>query len=135
VEPAGAHVIAVDQHGRPALLRNQLGDGQAILCTYPIEHMAAVTAAVNPDATVDLYRALAAVAGVAPDISVDSPDVIVGELNHADGRQFVWLINMADHETSVAPKSPAGVMPIGGGDPVHTVALPPFGVEVLQRSR
>lgn len=135
VEPAGAHVIAVDQHGRPALLRNSLGAGQAILCTYPIEHMAAVSAAVNPDATADLYRALAVVAGVAPDVYVASPDVIVGELNHDDGRRFVWLINMTDHETSVAPTSPAGLMPIDGGEPVHTVTLPAFGVEVLQRSR
>ena len=96
VEVDGAEVIAVDQHGRPALLRHRLGEGQAILCTYPIEHMAAVSAAVNPDCTAVLYAALAADSGVLPELRVDSTDVIVGEMDGADGTRYVWLINMAD---------------------------------------
>src|SRR5262249_1559857 len=47
VVPAGAEVIATDAHGRPAILRRRLGDaggaGDIILCTYPLEHMAART--------------------------------------------------------------------------------------------
>ena len=45
VEAVGAEVVAVDAHGRPALLRHTVGSGCAVLCTYPIEHMAARTPA------------------------------------------------------------------------------------------
>ena len=48
VEPAGAEVVAVDGEGRPALLRHRVGAGQTILCTYPLEHMAARTPASIP---------------------------------------------------------------------------------------
>ena len=58
VVPTTAEVIATDGHGRPALLRRQVGRGSLILCTYPVEYMSAVTARVNPDATVTLYNAL-----------------------------------------------------------------------------
>ena len=59
VSPATAEVIATDAHGRPALLRRQAGRGSLILCTYPLEYMAAAAPRVNPDATVALYGALA----------------------------------------------------------------------------
>ena len=35
VDPVGAQVIAVDGHGRPALLRHALGAGSTVFCTYP----------------------------------------------------------------------------------------------------
>ena len=41
VTPTTAEVIATDAHGRPALLRRQAGRGSLILCTYPLEYMAA----------------------------------------------------------------------------------------------
>lgn len=134
VAPVDAEVVAVDAHGRPALLRHRIGDGQAILCTYPIEHMAAVTGAVNPDDTARLYAALAADAGVVPEVTIPSPDVVVGEMHHADGRRFVWFINMTDADVTAAPTVADGValVPLGGGETVSTVTLPPFGVEVLQ---
>ena len=64
VEPAGATVLALDGHGRPALLRRPVGDGAMVLCTYPIEHMAARAPRVNPESTWRLYSALATSAGV-----------------------------------------------------------------------
>jgi endo-1,4-beta-mannosidase len=136
IEPNGAEVIATDAHGRPALLRHRIGDGQAILCTYPLEHMAAVSPAVNPNDLARLYAALAADAGVAPDVRVDDSQVIVGQLDHEDGRRFVWLINMADQDTEAFPTVPSGeaLVPLGGGTPVTSVTLPPFGVEVLERA-
>lgn len=136
VEPDGAQVIATDAHGRPALLRHRIGDGQAILCTYPLEHMAAVTPAVNPNDVARLYAALAADAGVAPEVRVDDPDVIVGQLDHEDGRRFVWLINMTDRATEAFPAVPTRevLVPLGGGDAVTAVTLPPYGVEVLERA-
>ena len=130
-ERTDAEVIAVDQHGRPALLRHHVGEGQTILCTYPLEHMAAVSAAVNPDSTAVLYAALAAEADVVPDLRVDSPEVIVGEMEHADGARFVWLINMTDVETMATPRG-AELVTLDG-DSVRQVTLPPFGVEVLRR--
>ncbi|HXQ86487.1 MAG TPA: hypothetical protein VN746_07415, partial [Gaiella sp.] len=51
VETAGAEVVAVDRHGRPALLRHAVGAGRTVLCTYPLEHMAARTPRVNPEDT------------------------------------------------------------------------------------
>ena len=41
VEPVDAKVVAVDRHGRPALLKHSIGGGSTVLSTYPIEHMAA----------------------------------------------------------------------------------------------
>ena len=64
LSPTTAEVIATDARGRPALLRRQAGRGSLILCTYPLEYMAALTPRVNPDATVTLYGALATHAGV-----------------------------------------------------------------------
>ncbi|MBO0821968.1 MAG: beta-mannosidase, partial [Nocardiopsaceae bacterium] len=71
VEPAGARVVAVDDQDRPALLVNEMGlvhetgpdnergAGRMVLCTYPVEHMAARTPRVNPEPTWALYDALA----------------------------------------------------------------------------
>ena len=132
VEPDGAEVIAVDQLGRPALLRNSLGEGQAILCTYPLEHMAAVSAAINPDSTALLYAALAAEADVLPDLRLDGTEVILGEMEHADGARYVWLINMTDREAVATPRG-ASLVTLDG-DSVGQVTLPPFGVEVLRRA-
>ncbi len=44
LKPASAEVLAVDSHGRPALLRRRTGAGSVILCTYPLEHLAAAAA-------------------------------------------------------------------------------------------
>ena len=133
VEATTAEFIAVDQHGRPALLRNRIGEGQAILCTYPLEHMAAVSAAVNPDDTARLYAALARDAGLEPEVVVDSTAVIVGELAHSDGTRYVWVINMADAPQTVTPVLPGGSLETLDGNAVTEVTLAPFGVEVLRR--
>ena len=81
----GAEVIATDAHGRPALLLRRVGDGDIILCTYPIEDMAAVTPRVNPDATVTLYDALADHAGVRRPVTVEDPRVTCDMLVRDDG--------------------------------------------------
>ena len=64
LEPAGAQVIAVDAHDRPALLAHDVGRGRAVLCAYPVEYMAARSPRVNPEPTWALYDALADEAGV-----------------------------------------------------------------------
>jgi hypothetical protein len=135
VEPNGATVIAEDRHGRPALLEHRVGAGRWILCTYPLEHMAAQTMAVNPEPTWRIYSALADLAGVTPEVSVADPRVVVGELVHEDGRRFVWFINMVDTSLRCEPRLRSGVLqgldgarePIGNG-----LEFPPFGVHVLE---
>ncbi len=57
LEPAGARTLAVDSSGRPALLERRVGRGAMVLCTYPIEHMAAGTPHANPEDTWRLYGA------------------------------------------------------------------------------
>ncbi len=64
VKPTSAEVLAVDSRGRPALLRRRTGAGSVILCTYPLEHLAAAAAVARPEAITALYDALAAAAGV-----------------------------------------------------------------------
>lgn len=142
VEPNGATVIAEDAHGRPALLEHAVGAGRWVLCTYPLEHMAAQTPAVNPEPTWRLYAALAELAGVAPEVSVADPRVTVGELAHEDGRRFVWFINLVDGEVRCQPRLPgAQLLPLFGsepgaeGEPASAdggFMLPPFGVRVWE---
>ena len=135
VEAAGADVIARDARGRPALLEHRTGKGRLVLCTYPLEHMAAQTMGVNPEPTWRLYAALAEVAGVAPAVSVNDPRVIVGELEHADGRRFVWFISESDQRVSCTPRLSSGTLrELEGGAVKLPIELEPFGVRVVERA-
>ena len=123
VEPTTAEVVAVDGHGRPALLRRRHGDGWIVLCTYPLEHMAAVTPRVNPEPTHRLYDALAELAGVRRPVTVDDPRISADVLVRADGTRFAVLVSQADVELKVTPQV----------TPAHEeVALEPYGVLVLE---
>jgi endo-1,4-beta-mannosidase len=137
VIPAGAEVIAVDAHERPALLLRQVGDGDMILCTYPIEHMAAVSPRVNPDATVALYDALADHAGVRRLVTVDDPRVACAMLVRDDGARFAVLASHAAERLDLKPAldEPGSLTPLGGlgagDDAGDTVTIEPFGVAIL----
>jgi endo-1,4-beta-mannosidase len=134
VEPAQAVVIARDARGRPALLEHRVGSGRLVLCTYPLEHMAAQTMGVNPEPTWRLYAALAEVAGVTPEVRVNDPRVITGEMVHPDGRRFVWFISESEAPLSCAPIVLSGTLrELDGGVPELPLALPAFGVRVLER--
>ena len=112
VEPAGAEVIATDARGRPALLSRRTGPGNRgalLLCTYPIEHMAALTPRVNPDDTVTLYDALATHAGVRRAVTVDDPRVACDTLIRDDGTLFAVLASHADEQVTVKPGLEAAV--------------------------
>ena len=91
-----------------------------------------MSAAVNPDSTAVLYAALAAEADVLPDLRVDGTDVVLVEMEHADGARYVWLINMTDAETTATPTG-ASLVSLAG-ESVGQVTLAPFGVEVLRRA-
>lgn len=140
VTPATAEVIATDAHGRPALLRRQTGRGALLLCTYPLEYMAAKTPRVNPDATVTLYRALATHAGVRRPVTVEEPEVACDVLVHRDGTRFAVFASHADEVLTVKPVlsvsgeqvPPLGLTPLGETEIVDRVTLNPFGIRVLK---
>ncbi len=131
VEPAAAEVLAVDGHGRPALLRNRRGEGATILCTYPIEHMAARTPRANPEDTWRLYGSLAGAAGVHRPVRVADPRILAGRLRTGDGERTVlvnWSRDTVDAEVLAEPGyevvpgevtlAPSGVAVLGTGFPV-----------------
>ncbi|UNS95436.1 cellulase family glycosylhydrolase [Streptomyces tubbatahanensis] len=128
----GARVVAVDAHGRPALLVHETGAGRTVLATYPLEHMAARTARVNPEDTHRLYAALAHVAGVRRAVTVDDPYVGADVLVHEDGRRFVWLISQCDEERTVHPAADGTLHELRTGAPEPAVTLAPWGVRVLE---
>jgi hypothetical protein len=135
VTPTIAEVIATDAHGRPALLARHAGDGDIILCTYPIEHMAAVTPRVNPDATVTLYEALAAHAGVRRPVTVSDPRVSCDMLVRDDGVRFAVLASHAPHALVIRPRfpnEPAISATLDGTETGDTVTIDPFGVSILK---
>ncbi len=133
VPDAATEVVATDASGRPALLLRRAGAGSLILCTYPVEHMAALTAAVNPDDTVTLYAALAAHAQVRPPITVDDPRVACDVLVHADGARFAFLVSHTDEPLTVKPVLEQGgrLTTLDGKDVTGEVSLDSFGIAVV----
>jgi endo-1,4-beta-mannosidase len=133
VSPVDAEVVAVDGHDRPVLLERRVGSGRIVLCTYPLEYMAAATARVNPEPTYRVYDALAEVAGVGRALTVADPRVLAAELHHRDGRRFAWLISEAPGETTVKPTVDGDLVDLDTGEPADEVTLAPYGVRVLER--
>ena len=127
VEPVGAEVVAVDEHDRPALLRHRVGSGWVVLCTYPLEHMAARTPAVNPECTWRLYSALAEAAGVARPVRVDDPRVLVGRVRSGDSETALFVNCSADSVTAEPVLTGVELE----GSPA-SVALAPFGVAAVR---
>ena len=137
VEPARAEVIATDARGRPALLQRRVGpqnQGSLILCTYPVEHMAALTPRVNPDDAVTLYGALAAHAGVRRAVSVDDPRVACDTLVRDDGTVFALLASHGAEPITVKPVLAADsvLSALDDNQVVEGVTLSPFGINVLR---
>ena len=133
VRPDGAEVLAVDAQDRPALLVRRAGAGALILCTYPIEYMAAVTPGANPDATSTLYDALAIYAGARRPVTVDDPRVAADVLVRADGARFAWLVSHAAEPVTIKPQLSSGsrLCDLDGMPASETITLAPFGVGVF----
>jgi endo-1,4-beta-mannosidase len=135
VEPAGATVLAVDDHGHPALLEHKVGGGAMVLCTYPVEHMAARTPHANPESTWRLYAELAGAAKVDLPLTVSDPRVMVGRLRSAD-YELATIINLSPDEVEAKLVTPPGTSfrrDSPGSEPVGSLVLPPFEVEILVR--
>jgi endo-1,4-beta-mannosidase len=126
LEPAGAEVLALDGDGRPALVRHALGRGSAVLCTYPLEHMAARTPRVNPEDTWRLYSALADAAGVRRPVRVDDPRIVAGRIRTGRGERTV-LVNCSFDTIGAELHAEPGQEPAVPG----VVTLRPSGVSVL----
>lgn len=134
VRPAGAEVVATDQHDRPVLLERRIGAGRVVLCTYPLEHMAAASARVNPEPTARIYDALAQLAEVPRPVTVPDPRVMAAELRHRDGRRFVWLVSQAPVPLTVKPAAAGRLTDLDSGEWMEEVTLDPYGVRVLKLS-
>ena len=132
VVPRAGRVVAVDAHGRPALVVHETGTGRTVLATYPLEHMAARTARVNPDATHRLYAALARVSGARRPVTVADPHVSADVVAHADGRRFVWLVSQSDGPLVVRPQADGKLHGLAGGEAVEDVRIGAYGVVVLE---
>lgn len=124
VEAAGAGVLAVDAAGRPALLRHRLGPGCTMLCTYPMEHMAARTAWANPKSTWRIYSALALEAGASRPVRVADPRVVVGRVKAGASERALFL-NCSGRPVAVEPILEDAV---SLSDDRSRFGLEPFGV-------
>ena len=134
VRPVAAEVVAVDERGPAgAAGRARHGGGRMVLCTYPLEHMAAATARVNPEPTWRIYDALATVAGLSRPVTVEDPRVMAAELRHATAASFVWLVSQSDTEVTVKPTVKGRLADLDTGQPTEQVSLDAFGVRVLRR--
>jgi endo-1,4-beta-mannosidase len=132
VRPAGAEVLAVDGHGRPALLRRQAGQGSVVLCTYPVEQMAALAARPVTEAISGLYDALASHAGVRRAVTVDDPHVATDVLVRDDGQRFAWLVSQAGEQVTAKPQLADGtrLRELDGSPVGDSVTIGPYGVAV-----
>lgn len=128
VEPAGAEIVAIDGHGRPALLRRTLGSGSAVLCTYPLEHMASRRPWANPESTWRIYSALAVVADVERPVRVDDPRILVGRIRTGESERALFINCSAD--TVVAEPLIASPMALDLSD--GCITLDPYGVALVR---
>ncbi|MBT1003473.1 cellulase family glycosylhydrolase [Paenarthrobacter sp. DKR-5] len=131
VKETDGTVVARDQHGNPAVVVKRHGEGRAVLCTYPLEYMASVQGAVNPEESYRLYEALADVAGIRPPVEVPDPLVFVDSLIHEDGRRFIVLVSQHSEPVEVPLKAERALRTLDGAE-AASVALAPYGVAVLQ---
>jgi hypothetical protein len=129
-------VLAVDQLGRPALVRNRIGRGAVYLSVYPVEYFGAMRRNAHADDQVwRLYAALAAEASVRPAVHVEGAEVFTDQMVHADGTVYTWLVSTSHEEKTVSPRL-AGDGKLadaaGGGTLSGEITLPPFGIRVLR---
>jgi endo-1,4-beta-mannosidase len=95
VEPAGAEVVAVDDQDRPVLLVGRCGRGTTVLCTLPLEYMAARTPRVNPEPTWRIYDALSDLAGVPRPLRCADPRVSCITLEGVEGPGLASVTNLS----------------------------------------
>lgn len=128
-------VVAVDQHGHPALVVKRHAQGAMVLGTFGVEFFAAATAGANPDDSWRLYDALAQAANIRRDFRADSPEILVDSLRHADGREFVWLVSQSGERQTAKPLTdgrPGALRVLGTEQLLTEVDIDPWGVVVAE---
>jgi endo-1,4-beta-mannosidase len=132
-EGRDTEIIATDARGRPAMVMRRVGAGSLVLCTYPVELMAADTPAVNPDDTVTLYRALAGHAGARQPVTVDDRWVACDALIRDDGTRFAILASHAGEQVTVKPILADGgrLVSLTGEEVNGSVTLTPAAIMVF----
>jgi beta-glucosidase len=103
-----------------------------VLCTYPLEYLAARCARVNPEDTWRLYDALAALAGADRPLTVEDPRVFADTVAHADGRRFAVFASQRPDAADVTPVVASGALHHLDGTPDPVVALGPYGTAVRE---
>ena len=137
LEPDGATVLALDGHGRPALVRRQVGAGAMVLCAYPTEHMAA---RARLGSTRKAHGACTprwpSAAGVDKALTVPDGRVMTGRLRTPAG-EVALLINTSPDQVEVslvtAGTASYGRRAAGPDQALSQLTLPPYEVEVLTR--
>ncbi|MEV6526088.1 cellulase family glycosylhydrolase [Longispora sp. NPDC051575] len=132
VSPGLATVVARDSDGHPALLVTEVGAGRMVLSTIPVEAFAAYRPNANPDPTWRLYRALAAVAGVTVEVSVDDPRVLVDTIEHSSGARYAWLVNPGRESVTARFRGTVSSVTLSGEPIGGEVTLPSCGVGVVR---
>jgi hypothetical protein len=106
------------------------------LGAYPIEYYGAERRnAHEHDEVHRLYSALAAEAGIVPEIRVTHPRVAVDELEHEDGSRYVWLVSTSPEPLVVAPilEGAWRLMEVATDeDLTASCPLEPFGIRVAR---
>ncbi|WFE28729.1 beta-galactosidase trimerization domain-containing protein [Solwaraspora sp. WMMD791] len=95
--------------GTPALVRNRVGAGQVVFCAAPFERQLDQPGRLTAAAWEGLYRRVAALAGLAPEVDCADPDVEVLPGRAADSDE-VLLINHAPtaRRVQLRWRTPAG---------------------------
>lgn len=138
LEATEAEVVAVDDAGEPALIRRRVGSGAIYLCAYPLEYFGAVRRNAHDDDQVfRLYAALAAEAGIKPDVAVPQDRIYVDQLEHADGTRYTWFVSTDPDPVVITPNTDNGdklTDVLTGDDLTARFELPSFGVRVVRHS-
>ncbi len=136
LEVVDAEVVAVDRSGRAALIRRRIGAGLIYLGSFPVEFFGATRRNANEDDQVyRLYGALAAEAGIVPEVQVVGSRTYMDQLEHEDGTRYSWFVSLDPEPVVVAPSVAPGTLLVdvlSGEDLTQKCPLPSFGVRVAR---
>jgi len=136
VAPAGADLLATDGAGKPALLRARIGAGRVVFLNHPLELYIGEQAQAHLGAAVQLYRMIAAEAGLAPPIHASDPVVQLRFVEVDDGDPLLWIMHHGWDPVSVTVDAPAAQPLYGSATPLsdgsQTLQLAPKQVAVYR---
>jgi len=126
IEARRAEVLARDNLGGAALTRMRHGEGEVLFLAYPWErYLAEQHAGVGNGTAFELYRLLAARAGLAPTVRASDPGVQL-RLVEVEGeeRPLLWVLNHRWEPAYVTLDTPGGEAVFGLEDPLPEGSQP-----------